>query len=163
MIDSCYSSSGEPSTVLLIGNTFGILKRIAYALQHSGHTVIWGDSGKAGLAMAECEEPGLIVSEIDLPDVSGIEICRRVKTSFFADTPVVLVGKISAEGRDSRLAVKAGADDYFVSFSDSQLVLAKLKWLIRRSQTRVNDLGMLDVSEKFDDAEVMIEALALQN
>lgn len=160
MIDPTYSSSDEPSTVLLIGNTFGILKRIAYALQHSDHTVIWGDTGTAGLAMAECEEPGLIVSEIDLPDISGIEVCRRVKMSFFGDTPVVLVGKISDEARDSRLAVRAGADDYFVSFSDSQLVLAKLKWLIRKRQTNWHEAQVINVSENIDDPEITTDSFS---
>ena len=163
MTDSTYSSGAEASTVLLVGNAIGILKRIAFALQHSGYTVIWGDSGKAGLAMAECEEPALIVSEIDLPDVSGIEVCRRIKMSFFGDTPVVLVGKISGEGRDSRMAVRAGADDYFVSFSDSQLVLAKLNWLIRKRQTRWDDVRTINVSENIDDAEVTVEAFSMQS
>jgi CheY-like chemotaxis protein len=132
MIETKHISSDNRSTVLLIGDGFGILKRIAFALQHSGHSVIWGDSGQTGLRVAEREEPALIVCEIQLPDFSGIEVCRRVKASFFGETPVVLVGKISDEERDSHQAVRAGADDYLVSFAEWQWVMAKLEWLMKR-------------------------------
>lgn len=147
MIDLNYASSDNPSTVLLIGNTFGILKRIAYALQHNGHAVIWGDSGSAGLAMFECENPALVVSEIDLTDISGIEVCQTIKSSFFGDTPVVLVGKLCDEGSDSRMAIKAGADDYLVSFSEAQLVLGKLEWLMKRYRSPWDGCQMIHFTE----------------
>ncbi len=121
-------------TALLIGNKFGFLKRIAFALQHRGHTVVWADSGEMGLHLAELEQPGLIVSEIRLPDITGIEVCERVKSSFYFETPVVLVGRFRDEKIDSQLAYKAGAEDYFVSFTDRQLVLAKLEWLVQRGR-----------------------------
>lgn len=152
MIQAAFTSSANPSTVLLIGDSFGILKRIAYALQHSGYTVIWGDSGAIGFSMAESEGPALIVSEIDLPDVSGIEVCRRVKGSFFGSTPVVLVGKTADEAHDSREAIRAGADDYFVTFSDSQFILARLKWLMKRRQARFEVERMINGSDKRDQS-----------
>src|SRR5688500_1466294 len=116
-------------TVQLIGNGRGVLKRIAFALQRRGHTIIWDESGNAGLRTAEREEPDLIVCETVLPDVAGIELCRRVMPSFFYETPFVLVGKLHDEARDLPQAFNAGADDYIGSFTDCELVIAKLEWL----------------------------------
>ena len=65
-------------------------------------------------------------------DFSGFEICPMIKASFFFETPVVLVGRSGDEDRDSPCAFHAGADDYFVSFTDWQLVLAKFEWLAQR-------------------------------
>lgn len=127
-----YPPNTDRRTVLLIGNGFGILKRIAYALQRRGHSVIWGDSGHLGLQIAEAENPDLIICETDLPDVSGIQVCRIVKSSFFFDTPVILVGRLRDEKKDLPQAFKVGADDYIGSFTDWQLVLAKIEWLLNR-------------------------------
>ena len=123
------------NTALMIGNGFGILKRIAFALQRRGHTIIWAESGRDGLRIVESEEPHLIVCETDLPDLSGIEVCRQVKSSTFWETPVVVVGKLRDEYRDVPLALAAGADEYVGTFADWQLVMAKLDWLIRRRAT----------------------------
>jgi DNA-binding response OmpR family regulator len=113
MTEVSLPSNNPPSTILLIGNTFGILKSIAYALQHRGHTVLWGDNAQSGLRIAESERPDLIVSEVELNDFSGIDVCRSIKQSFFCETPVVL-------------------DDFFTSFSDWQFVVAKFDWLLNR-------------------------------
>ncbi len=126
-------------TVLLIGDSLGILKRIAFALQRLGHSVIWAKCGQTGLRVAEGEAPNLIISEIDLPDISGFEICRMIKSSFYFEIPVVLVGRSSEEENDSPQAFKAGADDYFASFSNSQFVLAKLDRLAQRNCTTAHD------------------------
>lgn len=133
-----FPQNADRRTVLLIGNSFGILKRIAYAIQRRGHSVIWGDSGYLGLQIAETESPDLIICETDLPDVSGIQVCRIVKSSFYFDTPVVLVGKLRDEKQDLPQAFRAGADDYIGSFTDWQLVLAKIEWLLSR-RTPEND------------------------
>lgn len=136
--------------MLLVGNSFGILKRIAFALQRRGHSVIWGESGRLGLQIAEAEHPDLIVCETVLPDVSGVQVCRLVKSSFFCDTPVVLVGKLATERRDLPKAFNAGADDFIASFTDWKMVLAKLEWLIDRRSSEMP-------SERIRDAEVLLQ------
>jgi len=134
MTTSSHLSADRRSTVLLIGNGLGILKRIAFALQRQGHTIIWGETAHDGLRIAENEEPDLIVCETRLPDITGIEVCRMIKSSFFFETPFVLVGKDGDEGIDLPRAFKAGADDYISSFTDSQLVMAKLEQLVQRRE-----------------------------
>ena len=116
----------------MIGDSYGILKRIAFALQRRGHSVIWGSSGEAGLRVVERDVPDLIICETKLSDGSGIDFCRTMKASFFFEMPVVLVGALSDEKEDVPQALKAGADDYIGPFTDWQLVLAKLEWIIQK-------------------------------
>lgn len=134
-IGTSHLSNDKRRTVLLIGDSLGILKRVAFALQHCGDTVIWAECGQEGLSIAECEAPDLIISEIGLPDISGFEICKMIKANFLFETPVVLVGKPGDEERDSPRALEVGADDYFATFTDGQLVLAKLERLLQRRFT----------------------------
>jgi len=119
--------------ILLIGDSYGILKRIAFALQRQGHSVIWGSSGEVGLRAVESDAPDLIICETRLSDGSGIDLCRTMKASFFFSTPIVLVGKLCDEKQDAPRALNAGADDYIGTFTDWQLVMAKLEWMIQRA------------------------------
>ena|SRR5688572_16413482 len=126
-------SNENRRTILLIGDSYGILKRIAFALQRRGHGVIWGSSGEGGLRVIESDTPDLVICETRLSDgSSGIDLCRTMKASFFFETPVVLVGTLSDESQNVTQALKAGADDYIEPFTDWQLVMAKLEWIIRR-------------------------------
>lgn len=127
-------------TILLIGDSFGILKRIAFALQDRGHSIIWAETGKIGLRLAKHEKPNLVVCEFELPDISGVQVCRLIKGCFFSATPVALVGKIGEERVEQPTAFWAGADDYFADCTDRQLVISKLEVLIRKvasSNTRI--------------------------
>lgn len=133
--ESKHLSYNRARTVLVIGDSLGVLKKVAFALQYRGHTVIWGESGRTGLRIAESDMPDLIISEINLSDMSGIQVCRTVKSSFLSDIPVVLVGTLGDEAQDERRAQRVGADAYFVSFANRRGVLAKLEWLMRRGIT----------------------------
>ena len=120
-------------TILVIGDNVGPLKRIAFALQHRGHTVLWAQQGRHALRSVRLESPDLVVCEIDLPDLSGFEVCRMVKSAFLIKTPVVLVGRPGEVEEDGPRAVKAGADDTITDLSDTRYILAKLEWVANRS------------------------------
>lgn len=117
-------------TVLLIGSGYGELKRIAFSLQHKGHSIIWADDGVSGVRTAETELPDLIICETVLEDVSGFDVCQRIKSSLSLDTPFVLMGKLGDEPSDLPRAFHAGADDYFAGVRNWQLVVAKLQSLL---------------------------------
>lgn len=134
-----FRPSNPPSTVLFIGDRLGALKQIGFAVQHAGHSVLWTESGHAGLRFVECERPALIICEIDVPDISGIDVCNAIRTAgYLCDVPIVLVGRPGHEMYDLPQAFAAGADEFFVSLSDRQLILAKLDWLLRKRNAFAN-------------------------
>ncbi len=118
-------------TVLLIGHGLGALKRVAFSLQRSGHSIIWADDGATGLRTAEAERPDFIICETVLVDVSGFEVCRKLKSSLLPDTPLVLMGRLGDEPTDLPRAFRAGADEYFARTTDWQHVLENLQTVIR--------------------------------
>ena len=126
----------ERRTIQIIGDGVGPLKQIAFALQHRSHTVLWAQHGRAALRTVRLESPDLVVCEIDLPDLSGLEVCRMVKSAFLISTPVVLVARPGKEGEDSPRAAKAGADETIADLSDTRYILARLEWLASRSVGR---------------------------
>lgn len=114
-------------SVLVIDDEHNLVRSIRFALQDQQMSVIGAHTGAEGLAVAEAERPDVILLDLGLPDISGLEVLPQLK----AANPEVPVIMISAHG-DTRAAVKAvkdGAVDYITKpFDWDELVL-----LIRRS------------------------------
>jgi DNA-binding response OmpR family regulator len=101
-------------------------------LEKDGYHVLVAEDGTAGLALAERMNPALIVLDLMLPDVSGEEICRDIRSR--SDVPILmLTAKASEEERVAGLV--SGADDYLVKpFSPRELV-ARVRAVLRRTQS----------------------------
>ncbi len=100
-------------------------------LERDGYLVYVAGNGREGLALAERTKPGLVVLDLMLPDVSGEDICRDIRSR--SDIPILmLTAKASEDERVGGLAL--GADDYLVKpFSPRELV-ARVRAILRRSQ-----------------------------
>lgn len=101
-------------------------------LEKDGYFVYVASNGHDGLALAERAKPGLIVLDLMLPDVSGEEICREIRSR--SDVPILmLTAKASEDERVGGLAL--GADDYLTKpFSPRELV-ARVRAVLRRTQS----------------------------
>lgn len=114
-------------SVLVIDDEHNLVRSIRFALQDQQMTVLGAHTGAEGLSLAETEQPDVILLDLGLPDISGLDVLTRLK----ADNPDIPVIMISAHG-DTRAAVRAvkeGAVDYITKpFDWDELVL-----LIRRS------------------------------
>ncbi len=119
-------------------------------LERDGYVVYTAGSGSEGLVLAERTKPGLIVLDLMLPDMSGEEVCREIRSR--SDVPIVmLTAKAAEEERIEGLLL--GADDYLVKpFSPRELV-ARVRAVLRRSgggetplvQTLRFDEGRLEI------------------
>lgn len=100
-------------------------------LEKDGYLVYVAGNGREGLALAERTKPGLVVLDLMLPDVSGEEICREIRSR--SDVPILmLTAKASEDERVGGLAL--GADDYLTKpFSPRELV-ARVRAVLRRTQ-----------------------------
>ncbi len=100
-------------------------------LEKDGYHVFVAGTGGDGLALAERVKPGLVVLDLMLPDRSGEEICREIRSR--SDVPILmLTAKASEDERVEGLAL--GADDYLVKpFSPRELV-ARVRAILRRTQ-----------------------------
>jgi two-component system, cell cycle response regulator len=136
-------ASATPLTVLLVEDDADQRDVVGAYLRHAGHTVIELDSGDRVLPVAHEEKPGLILLDLNLPDIDGHEICRRLKADpRLASIPVVF---LSGEHQiDQRLAGLAlGADEFLVKPIDPRELLLRLQ----RLHQRANPLVEADTSE----------------
>ncbi len=115
--------------ILIVDDDPHIREVVQYALESAGHVVVAREDGTAGLAAALAEEPELVVLDIMMPGLDGIEVCRRLRTS--SAVPVLFLSAKDEE-IDKIIGLEVGGDDYITKpFSKRELV-ARVKAMLRR-------------------------------
>ncbi len=114
--------SNKQSTVLVMDNEPDIVKTIAAELEKDGILVVKTYSSEECIALANADNPDLIIMEIKMPEIDGIKVCRRLKKdSNTKDIPVIFVTSKNT-AKDKTLAFNAGAIDYITKpFNLSEL------------------------------------------
>ena len=129
-------ASQNQTKILLVGNNFSRLENKVSALLSAGYNVLPTIGGREGFRLARRETPDLIVSESDLPDISGLELCRMVRADReLGAIPFVFVSETHQSSDAVIEACRAGADDFLTEFSNPQQLSAKIAWLIERKNS----------------------------
>jgi DNA-binding response OmpR family regulator len=116
---------------LIVDDDLALVDVIDFTLRRAGFTTVFAHDGETALKRWEAESPDLIVLDWNLPRLSGLEVCRRIRA--LADTPIILLSVRSEEG-DIVTGLEVGADDYILKpFSPRQLV-ARAEALLRRAK-----------------------------
>ena len=116
--------------VLIIEDDPGIARVVQLYLEREGHLATVAADGRAGLRLAQESRPDLIVLDLMLPNLDGIEICRALRQE--SDVPIIMATARVSEG-DRLDGFDAGADDYIIKpFSPRELV-ARVRAVLRRS------------------------------
>src|SRR5207253_7096946 len=100
-------------TVLVVNDTAEVLELLTLLLTHEGYRVVSANNGRNALEMAVSSEPDIIISDVVMPEMDGLEFCRRLKLDARTrDVPVLLVSALRTGEEDSLTGLVAGADDY---------------------------------------------------
>ncbi|HER20273.1 MAG TPA: response regulator [Chromatiales bacterium] len=122
--------------IVVIEDEADILEVIEYNLRREGFDVIASQSGEDGLEKIEKASPDLILLDLMLPEIDGIELCRRLKSDPLTATIPVIMVTAKGEESDVVLGLGVGADDYVTKpFSPKELI-ARVKAVLRRGQLR---------------------------
>jgi DNA-binding response OmpR family regulator len=125
------SQIGKKPRILLIEDEPAVSLVLSLVLKGGGFDACIAATGTDGLRLAEEQNHDLILSDIDLPDMDGFEICRRFKLNpKLQAIPIILMSGRLAEGNEAR-ALKLGAADYLSKPFRAASVLAKISVLIR--------------------------------
>src|SRR5512147_1054908 len=100
-------------------------------LRHAGYHVIEAAMGQQALDLAASERPDLALLDINLPDINGIEVCRRIKETNLASVLVLAISAFSIQTRDRVLALEHGADGYLIEPVEPDELLATVNALLR--------------------------------
>ncbi len=102
-------------------------------LQSAGYVVRASDSGAAALALVLQAPPQIVLLDIMLPDMDGLDVCRAIKTQLGAQSPPVIIVSARGQSQDVADGRAAGADDYLIKpFAPADL-LARVQHLTRHT------------------------------
>jgi two-component system, OmpR family, KDP operon response regulator KdpE len=115
--------------ILIVDDEPNIIGTVAPLLRSRGYDVLSAMSGRAAIDEADREKPDLIVLDLGLPDIDGVEVCRHVRQS--SSVPILVLSARGAEG-DKVNALDAGADDYVTKPFGAEELLARIRVALRR-------------------------------
>jgi len=119
--------------ILLVEDEKPLVDAITYALQREGYTVLVAFDGQAALQMAEGEQPDLILLDLLLPKLGGLELCRILRRR--SDVPIIMLTAKAGEA-DRVVGLELGADDYITKPFSMRELLARIRAVLRRSQAK---------------------------
>ncbi|MFB0963353.1 MAG: phosphate regulon transcriptional regulator PhoB [Pseudomonas sp.] len=122
-------------TVLIVDDEAAIREMIAVALQMAGYRCLEASNAQSAHAIVVDHQPDIILLDWMMPDVSGIELARRLKReTAYADIPIIMLTARSEE--DNKIqGLEAGADDYITKPFSPRELIARLKAVLRRTAT----------------------------
>jgi DNA-binding response OmpR family regulator len=146
--------------ILIIEDDEDIAESLQYNLRREGFRPVIAESGEKGLRLAldEKGQPALIILDLMLPGMSGMELCRRLRRETLTEkTPIIMLTAKAAEG-DRIAGFETGADDYIVKPFSIKEVIARVRAVLRRSEKDVPTTYSDDhLKVDFDDMRVVCE------
>ena len=134
--------------ILAVDDDRNNLKMLAFLLGEEGYEVLTAETGRAALALLDSQHPDLVILDVMMPQMDGLEVCRRIRQTM--DIPIII---LSAKGEttDKVLGLELGADDYLPKPFEPSELLARVKAVLRRSEIST-----------FDDSQVAIAVAGLR-
>ena len=119
----------NPATILVIDDEPQIRRVLRSTLSSQGYVIIEAKTGEEGIEAARKTKPDLVLLDVNMPGMGGIETCREIRRG--SSAPIIILTVRSAE-RDKVLALDAGADDYVVKPFGIEELLARIRASLRR-------------------------------
>src|SRR5450631_3672385 len=119
------------STILVIDDDESLRDTIGIMLEQEGFTPILVSDGKTGYERALAVKPDLMIVDLRLPGMTGIEICKQLRAASFK-TPIIVLSAVGEEV-DKVLLLEIGADDYIVKPFGARELLARIRAVLRRT------------------------------
>ena len=116
--------------ILIIDDEELLVKGISYNLENEGYQVVTGTNGLEAIRLAQDQDVGLIVLDVMMPVMDGLEACRRIRQ--FSNVPIIML-TAKAEDMDKLLGFDCGADDYLTKPFNILELKARIRAILKRS------------------------------
>lgn len=143
----------ENYTILLVDDEKDILEFLGYNLKKEGYQVLTARNGKDAISLARQEKPHLIILDVMMPKMDGIETCGEIKEIPELENTIIVF--LTARGEDySQIAgFDAGADDYITKPIKPKVLISRIKALLRRYKEPDSQSGKIDLKDITIDTE----------
>ena len=132
-------------TILAVDDEVHILELISFNLKAAGYHVVTALTGEEALKRCEVEKPSLVLLDIMLPGIDGLEVCRRLKGDRTTSNIPIIMLTARGDEVDKILGLELGADDYITKPFSVRELIARVKALLRRAAPQNEEEGILHV------------------
>jgi DNA-binding response OmpR family regulator len=128
-------------SILVVDDETNLRHTLAYALRQAGYEVLTAQDGEAALESFKANAPELVILDLMLPKIDGLEVCRRIRRQ--SDVPILMLTARDSE-LDRVVGLEIGADDYLVKPFSMRELVARVRAMLRRA-SRVAEPPSADV------------------
>jgi two-component system, OmpR family, phosphate regulon response regulator PhoB len=154
------------SKILIIEDEVSLVEVLTYNLEREGYEVVVASEGKEGLRKGQTHLPDLIILDLMLPGMSGLDICRELRASPKTAAIPILMLTAKAEETDQVIGFAMGADDYVTKPFSVKVLMQRIKVLLRRAANpepagELIELGGIKIDKRCHQVSVKGEPLPL--
>jgi two-component system alkaline phosphatase synthesis response regulator PhoP len=135
--------------ILIIDDEKDILEFLSYNLQKEGYEIYTANNGVEGLEVAINQKPELIILDVMMPEMNGIEACEKMRSEESLDNTLILFLTARSEEYSELAGFSAGADDYITKPIKPKLLISRVKAMLRRKGKKEEDYLI-----KIEDIEI---------
>ena len=148
----------DNTTILVVEDEYAVARGLEYGLSSEGFTVLLAETGQRALDLVRASSPDLVVLDIRLPDMSGFDVCSRIRAQ--GERLPILMLTARDEEVDKVLGLELGADDYVVKPYSMRELISRIRALLRRTY---GDLAGAAVGDRvvFGQIRVDLERLSV--
>ena len=132
MTSPATATTSTPFRALVVDDEPSLTRVVAGYLEHEGFVVTTAPDGEQALAAARADPPDVVVLDLMMPGIDGIEVCRQLRT--FSDAYVIML-TARTEEVDTLIGLSVGADDYMTKPFSPRELTARIRGLLRRPRT----------------------------
>lgn len=122
--------------VLIVDDNEALLMALEYSIREAGYKVFQATDGVIAFRIANDENPDVIISDISMPEMDGIELCKKIRaTPHLSETPFILLTAL-AKPEEKLIGLRSGADDYIVKPFDIEELIARIDIMYKKNQKR---------------------------
>ena len=124
--------TGQQS-ILVVEDEASIASFVALYLKNAGYAVRTVSTGQGALTQLASEPPALVILDLNLPDIDGVEVCRRIRKG--SDVPILML-TARDEDVDKIIGLEVGADDYLTKPFNPRELVARVRAVLRRAEAK---------------------------
>lgn len=129
--------------ILIIEDDLSLAEVVAYNLRNEGYEVLLSHDGQDGLTRAQLSTPDLVILDVMLPVIDGLDVCRRLRADATTRNVLVLMLTAKSEEIDELVGLSLGADDYVTKPFSVKVLMERIKALIRRRQAESSEESLV--------------------
>ncbi len=119
--------------ILVVDDELEIVKLVSAYLQKAGFTVVTASDGQEALAVFRHEHPNLVILDLNLPGMDGLDVCRAMRRA--SDVPIIML-TARIEETDRLIGLELGADDYVLKPFSPREIVARTRAVLRRTESQ---------------------------